>query len=1230
MNASATTTSTLAYRTCPASPATTCSPGVSAPSLSPFLATQLPCTDHPTTTTTTTAATEATHRDRNTNAAIPNGNSNSDSEYLFIDNHDGTAYLADASLQLDGSYVLGETILLARSEAASPNSTSMRQRTNGAVSPVVVLQTADRLPPQHRREQFAHRPLRGTTLQPAAATAGAARAAAPFTSPTPRPLAGSPTPMSFNDSFASPVAPSVARVLVRRSPAPERAVSVEEDAHHHPLGASCVLGSTFNHSFRFDQTLLVPLDDTLRSSLAAPASPSVAADRHGGPAPSIYRSNDTDAPRWDSGASPLVMMPASPAASVVVYRSARSPALPMASSASRASPTPHAPSVTRQIASQQARATRDTRPSRPEQDIVYLVPPGAATAIVTPEDITQQGWIPVQVVDVLPASKGGSAPNSSSSSGYARNGGGNPPVMIEGRMVSPVPKDPAMQNEPAEEEEVVREQSLSRLSYGRTDERPANGTLRNASFSFASTLSASTLDCINRRLSYSLSDWASVRQRFGHSMSAGDPGSVSGVVMPPATPLTFSVIGGEGQQQQQQTTPTTASANVHMDCHCNAGVRLGGGGAVRDRVEGTWLEDGHDDGGSPVPLPPPGTPEPPQREQSPSRCTTTDAAPTTTHDTAETWTAAAAAESHLANSLLTSMSYQRPSTITTSDEYPGDYSMSLPLTSSASQSLGLNGGRARYSNAESLSLLHFPLQHQALRAPHPRRVSGATALSQAASSFSFQLLGEQSDQQGAGLSSNTNTNSNSAAAAAAAAAATSFRTTYCTNPGSVAVTSLNPSVSGAGLPLSRGALGASVGARSTATGVGGATSRFPSHTQHYAAAAAERRRAGPTGTGAHVNAASLSTDSFAGRSGAVNRNVAQHHPYLSVQQRQQQQLARRVVAAGGGGNGGGLRRAAKARLVPDTSAFLPWSPLTITPEGSLNLPRNDADVAAAMTDACGLPMNLVPYSSSAETSTRTTTTTTTRTTTTTSGGESRSAQAVAQQLLDNRGGNEAVELSPEALRALNAAVAAVTRAADESSSISEAFVKEDGTLNKDAFVSSFLQHAASQAATSVGDTSVNAASTMTTTTTTTASGGEKSLAVSRASMTASEVHLPDHSRRYDFQFMTLMEATMNHFQGSVSAVSALEPEPQAPAPAAPTAAAALSATHVAPAGGEKENGNAVRTSAARKSESIDAVRPAGLRAGSLTNAARPSFKTRSPSHHTTAEDPTATTKNATA
>jgi hypothetical protein len=1253
MNASATTTNTQAYMTAPDSPASPNS-RVPAPPTSLFLPPQQACAELPETFTTDVAV-ATTLSDKRGHPV-----SNNDSEYLFIDNHDGTAYLADASLQLDGSYALGQTILLARSGAPSPSSASVRRGANsgkssGAMSPVVVPQTADNMPQQ--REKYAHRPVRGVTLPEAATSMSCVDDAA-----------GSPIPASV---IASPMSPSVARVIVRRSPAPARedAVVGEVAASPHSVAAGASVSGlppSFCDSFAFDQTLLVPLDDTLRSDVAGgTASPLIVVDRRrwqlsmqkqseAGQA-SSYRS--TAPARWDNAASPTVVVPTSPAASFSIYQGTCSSAASMAGSfsASRASPVPHAPSVSQQLASQQARAARDTRPSRSKQDIIYLVPPGAATATMTSQEIAAQGWIPVQVVDVLPnpTTLAGS-PALGNHAAY----GGNPRIVPGGRTASPLPTNPEaaatthathadVDDRSAlrpDNEDVVREQSLSRLSHGHHD------TGRNSSFSLASTLSASTLDCINRRLSYSLSGWASARQRFGHSLSMGDRSSVSGTVMPPATPLTLAVDDYPLQQHLRCTRAAHAtSTDSQTDHHpSNLTIRLnsggrGVGGLVSLDDGSPQAREGDDGSGSPVPLPP-GTPETPQREQSPSRCTTMSTPAKTRNSDEQQAPLVAEDESHAGgNSLLTSMSYQRPSTMATSDEYPGDYSMSLPLTSSASQSVGFSGGHptnnfsnSRLFSAESLNMPHPLIQHQPLRAPHPRRVSGTTALSQGASSLSFQTFGEQSDQQSAAASvNNSNSNvSNMSAAAAAAAAAASFRTTYCNNrvsPGSVRAASLNYgggpalTVSGAGLPLSRGNLGASVGARggvaTTAAVAAGAdtpthgTNHLPPHKNRYPqqyAAAAERRRAGLVGgyptaaTATHVNAGSLSIDSFAARSGAVSRNFPQHHPYLSVQQQQQQQHTRRTGAAGRGNGSGAPRRSAGAHLVPDTSVFLPWAPLTITPEGSLNLSREDRDGAAAaataMDNADGAHMSLVPFNSSLETSTVTTTTTTHTTATSGVDGGCVSVREVAQQLANNCSSKEDnSEFSPETLRTLNAAVVAMSRAANDGSG--EAFLNGDGTVNKEAFVSSFLQHAASQAAASVGDGSLNTASMMATTTTTTImSGAAKSLAVSRASMTVGGLHLQDHSQRFDFESMTTMEATMNQFQGSVSAASAQEPEPRAP----PLRAVANQAE-------DKENTSAVRASATRKSEPAAAMAVTmGLREGSPVNAVRHSGKAPSP------------------
>ncbi|CBZ25406.1 hypothetical protein LMXM_17_0500 [Leishmania mexicana MHOM/GT/2001/U1103] len=986
------------------SPATTVNTHVPAASVSPLLTSQQCCCPNPRASTFAAA----------TNTTAPT--TPAASEYFFIDNHDGTAYLADASLQLDGSYVLGQTILLARSSAtseASPMSTA-RRNAAGAESPVVKMQSDADLPQQ--RAKVTHRPLRGARLTEVLS----ASMAAPF-SPN------SPVPHPIQSGAASPVSPSIARVLCR-SAAPSR------DNSSRPVAsaAACRLRpSNFGESFCFDQTLLVPLDESAdagRSAVIVDAS--LVADQS-------YRSS---APaRWEACASPTMVTPAlsSAAVSFRTFQAGAegrergvpqlSPSCPAASfsssfSVSRASPVPDAPIAAEQLASQQARATREKRTLRSDQDVIYLISADAVTETMTPDDITSQGWIPVQAVNALPA--------AAATTATAAGDNGRSHSFIGGGTESPLPKNPSTTTAAARVnsqgdcvDKFEREQSLSRRSY----DGPGGSAL--PIFSPASTLSASTLECINRRLSYSISRWTSTRQACD-AASPSDADGASGVNLAGsiALPLATSLfLAGHPHEQHHSNAGGSIQREASSLCWGNEKTFSGS--------FSTFAAEPTSDSHSPVPVPPELS-ETPQREQSPSRCTAVSipiaalqrgrpvgAAGTDEDDTGDAayvdW-----------SSLMTSMRYQRPSTVgaATSESHANDGSLSIPLTSSASAILGTgalrpaSGGRYAGGAATGVVALNHVTQQapQHRRAPYPRRMS-ATGVSYGttSSSVSLQAFGEHSQRMptGAALSFSN---------AAGAAGNSSFRTTYCCNRTSITSTetaSLNPgfgggdgpgssSVSAAGLPLSRGAL----------------PHHHPHHQHRYSQQRAGMVRIHSTGSllaeRSTAETAAMSVSGAAPRSGAVNRNSVLHrNHYASLHQQQYLRWTEATALVGAGPAAVGGRRASATAgfLVPDTSVFLPWAPLTITPEGSVNLGGSDEtgrrSVAAATAGAPApyVPMTLMPFTSSAETSTTTTTNSATC--------DAVSTREVAQQIADDLTRGDTV-VSLAALRTLNTAVAA--------------------------------------------------------------------------------------------------------------------------------------------------------------------------------------------------------------
>ncbi|KAG5481818.1 hypothetical protein LSCM4_06894 [Leishmania orientalis] len=1139
-------------------------------------------------------------------------------EYLFIDNHDGTAYLADASLQLDGSYVLGQTILLAlntTTSGASPTSAA-RHNTAGSESPVVKPQSASNLPQQ--RANAVHRPHRG------------ALATEVLPPQVPGPLSrGSPAPRPIQKGAASPVSPSIARV-VRRSAALSR------DASSRPVAsaaASRLHLSNFGDSLCFDQTLLVPLDESTKASRSAMIADAslVAASSYRSAAPG----------RSEAYASPTAVTPALslPAISFRAFQAGTggrecgvpriSPSCTATSfSASRASPVPAAPITAELLASQQTRATRERRAARPDQDVLYLIPAGAATATVTPEEIIGEGWIPVQVVNALPPGATATAP-AAGGDGHSR------PRIIRGGAESPLPENPSATGAAAmvsaqydDLDEAEREQSLSRRSPS------GHGDAAVPILSPASTLSASTLECINRRLSFSMSGWASARQRFGAaSPPSADVASVANfagsIVLPPATPL-FLVEHSHDRNQHSNSGGGGIQREASAVCAGGEGTFNGSFGAFS--AEPT--------NGSRSPLPvPPELLETPQREQSPSRCAavTTPIAP---HQQGRPDGVPAVEEEDGAGdaaypdleSLLTSMSYQRPSTV---DSYANGGSLSIPLTSSASASLGMGAlGRSaggRYAGgpaAWAVGSCHLPQQlPQPLRAPHPRRMS-ATEPSHgtASTSVSVQGFGERSQQMPTGTALPFST-------VAGAAGNNSFRRTYCNNrtsANSTEMAMLNPSVGGgdapgptsvstAGLPLSRGAL--------------------PHRSPQHGAGMARIHSAGSLQVErVNMDAAAMSFSSTTARSEAVSRNSALHHRrYASPQQQQCLCWAEAVERVGAGPAMAGAHRAAAtaARLVPDTSVFLPWAPLTITPDGSVNVGGSEETglhsgaAAANGAPASYVPMKLVPFTSSAETSTMTSATTATTAATAVTTCDAVSTREAAQQIADDVTRGETV-LFPATLRTVNTAVAAAMpkTAPNHQASASAAMMAANGsscsggTVSKDAFVSSFLQHAASQIPASVDSGLLNAS-------TATITSHAKSMAVSRASMAT--------TLRDDFfaacdvsgAVTAAMEATVNQFQASLcgaSTATETEPEAQAPDVSSATLVPFFPYASQEDGGANKENctgyfrmslnpaGAAFPTDGALRPTSAGAARPFGMRDDSAVNAAvRLSSKERSPS-----------------
>ncbi|KAG5508181.1 hypothetical protein JKF63_05436 [Porcisia hertigi] len=1045
-------------------------------------------------------------------------------EYFFIDNLDGTAYLADASLQLDGTYALGQTLLLAQSSSYSGASakTTLHRGAAGTESPVVTPQFSSDLPQQ--RANAVHRPLRGARLT----MASQARLGASVSS-------SSPSPHLTQNCAGSPTSPSIARAVVRRSAAQS-------------CDASRLLSSTFSDSFAFDQTLLVPLDASYNGGRTA-----VIADASLISSRSYRRAVPV---RWDANASPTVLAPmfSPPVVSKAlragdgcrehgVPRHSPPPSCPLSAascSASPASPVPHSPIVAEHVAYQQARATRERRITRPDQDVIYLIPDDATTAMMTSEEITSQGWIPVQMVDALP-SAAVTALTAADGDGRFRS------YIVGGGAESPLPKNPPAPTSAARVdsqgnrvEEFEREQSLSRQPCS------GNGGVASPILSPASTLSASTLECINRRLNYSISGWASTHQRFGAaSQSGADGASVPNfagcIVLPPATPL--SVV-----------------EHVHKPHHNTSGSIQ-----REESLTHFGTEKAFSGSHSPVPVAPECS-EALVRAPSPSRCTdvATSMAP---RQQGRPINAPVAEKDNTGDSvnvdcgsLLTSMSYQRPSTVGTmaSELYANDGSLSLPLTSSASASLRVGALQLGVGAGAlgAVALQHHPQQApQQLRAPHPRRVTAIRfSHDTASSSVSMPAFGERIPcmPTGAAPPSSSTTDGDGG----------SFRTTYCNHQTSVtSMETVSPdpilgsgggdcpssnSVSAAGLPLSRGTLG-----MVTAAGPRGERTHLYAGNQHryrqQRAGMARIRSAGSFQAQKDVaDVAAMSVSGTVLRSGAVSRNSALHHQRHTSPQ---QDFIRRFEATPrvGGAMSGRVdsRRAALAavRLVPDTSVFLPWAPLTITPEGSLNLGGSEGtDTGIGTTASTGAsmhcsPITLRPFTSSADAGAMTTTTTNT------TASDTVSTPQAAQRITNDLPGSDSTH-SPVTLANFEyhrcGGSAPRTAAAYHPAPTSAAG-------SRDTFASSFLQHAVSQVPTSVVR-SLNSASVATT------MGQARSTSVSRVS-TATALHETVSTVCDSNVAVTaVMEATMNEFEASLRPASAeTETEPDAHAPSTASA-----------------------------------------------------------------------------
>ncbi|KAK7195083.1 hypothetical protein NESM_000431400 [Novymonas esmeraldas] len=1208
----------------------------------------------------------------------------STSDFFFIDNRDGTAYLADASLQLDGSYALGHTVLLTRSAAATAERRVLEVGSPEVVVPPLAANArSSSLSTRHQHHHHhhhpvsrsaAHRQLRGTGAAGQRHAAAAAHGATSG-SPAPQPIdAGRAEEDREEEEDGDVATPNIARVVVRRSAAPCRDSSDR-------TSSAWMLPSSFSDSFHFDQTLLVPLGASATMARSAViAEMSMMSERS-------YRSC---APaRCDAYASPpVVATPVlqSPSISSVTYEAAAATAAarrargvarpspscsatPTAAGArpvSRASPAPATPVMAEQLAAQQARARRETRAARPDHDIIYLIPAGAATATMTPEDIINHGWMPVHVVDTLPQVRTATEGRGGNTSAGAR------PVrarsyIVGGGAESPLPKKPttaasgptarAGETVRSAEDACVREQSLSRLSQcADGDGDGGSDAASPPPFSPASTLSASTLECINRRLSYSMSRWASAHQRFGTAARPDIADAAASIALPPATPLSFvGDVHGMSPPQGRHHGDVPGASTSDRRC-LEASSLCWGGEATFSGGRSTLLDRRHDGGRSPPPVPP-NESETPEREQSPPRCDAV-ASPNTLAvadgRARESECADGAVATVDPSSLLTSMSYQRPSTAVTgvSESYANGGSLSIPLSSSASASLAVGAPRqgSRYAPHCPLPppppLPHAPLQ---LRGAHPHRIS-ATVFSNGSGSLSIsmQSVGERSRRVQAGAGAG-------AALPAYAAGGSSFRTTYCNHR--LGATSLNPSsgggtggdssnsnsASGAGLPLSRGVLGVSTTA-AAAGGRGGLP--YPSTAPRSGSQRSGLVRTHSTGsmqTGKAGGGAAMVL-SVSGSAVAPRDALRPHHhfnagPHQQQQQQRQRQNLRRTATAVRGAAGpspAGHRR----RVVPDTSVFLPWSPITITPESSVNFGAAAADGPArrSSTVFAFVPMTLVPFTSSAETSTTTTATTTTTT------REAVSASDVAAPMPsdsahDADGATVTLAaprppLSTMAAAMLRAAATnrqppAVSLAAPTPSSGGSGSggvggvggVGGGGAAVRDSLLFSFLQHAASQTPVSVED-SVSEDGVFTASSSAAAAAAEAS---NRKSMALSRVSwgLTPHDGAGDFNSIVAaaMEATVNQFQASLCAAStAAEQEPQ---PAVP-ATSATSAHQAGVGGAVKENRpgqpwSTARGAGQRKSESPGATRPLGLREAAATNVvARLSSKARSPSQASTA------------
>lgn len=982
-------------------------------------------------------------------------------EYVFIDNHDGTAYLADASIQLDGSYVLGQTILLAQSarltQAASPSSVAAHRsesRALASVSPVAVAPGSDMLPHQARLQAY---------LADEAEAAEAAQRV--------QTNAGS---SSHRYSIARVVAsaPSLDASMqqsgmAQRSPAPAR-----DDGGEGSLCMSMSTASGTPHRFGpamglFDQTIL--LDYSV--------------NREGGCA-RVVRNANAAGERWLS--SSTFSSPSMPMAATGQRTSASPVPLPPCESASP-SPVPCAPRTRRaaanareETASDSAAATKagqeDTitvagkggeavatvGEEEAEEDAfnmssastLLILPATSLRSVMTTEELTSLGWAPVQLLGVPDFIR-------RASDGEARTG--------QSHGYSPLPRQPQEANDSSSAEAdnrdapVRREHSPSRMS--------------DSARSATTALSASTLASINRRLSMSMSL---------SRPSAQIPPRRGGLLLPPSTPLIFG--------------DSLSAAN-------------------RD-----WSETHAASSASPVPTAPSETSSEPVREHSPSRAAMSAVSESACDGAAYGGASITQQQLHMQFSAMTEMSFHRPSTSNTATATTNwiDTSMSLPLTASVGDSVrvsavppttttlpqpvsAVSSGSAQplsHTSQVSHTSASSALQTAAPSHPVSRTQAGGAApvVRSQVVAHHFQMQ-QQRRHHGplTGQLPNGSASSNSISSTASANGGSSgglgnsFRKTYCRHAATTATGSSSTSsaastpsagalsaaaggMSCAGLPVTRGSLGGggggnraglnrwptataappqnvgaagggvtsptapvwgpSLGPSSGAAAAGGlpvmSAGQQPPRSQHADPWAATALPAGeppeevmeedegdemPTSFASSMNWESVSLGQFAVKTEPITATVATTTPppptsttaasaapqqahavpaatktsetaqshavqppqaqpdaatrlIQLLEERKRAAMAAAAAAAaaattagaagdanGGGGQGGaaGRTRALPAMLLrrttdaaPDTSVFVPWAPLTVTPDGSLNLARDGVTGAAAV------------------------------------------------------------------------------------------------------------------------------------------------------------------------------------------------------------------------------------------------------------------------------------------